>query len=217
MLLCIHSASYLQCIIPQTKSGKWRHLNLSQPSGASFLYADFWIPMAHLVSEQRKLIFLSLQLEQAQSSVLNWHTPSSNVAALAGLLPWLSWQQNHYHLAQLDQIRTRIWCRAVPYSLTLRYYYLFGNMVERWKIGILWYAPETTTRPTGWTWLSAWQALWNRCFCSSSLLLAVASDVGFEETLKCEPKTTRERLLIWEMRMFQMRRQFICQSPYAKQ
>lgn len=151
----MHPLSFLPSgIIPQTKGEKWRHLNLSQPSGTSFLYTYFWIPMATSGFWTKELSFLSLQLEQAQSSVLNWHTPSSNVAALAGLLSLLSWQQNHSHLAQLDQRRTCIWYRAVPYSLTLRYYYLFGIMIERWKIGILWYATETATRPTGWTWLS---------------------------------------------------------------
>ena len=44
------------------------------PQELRFYTLTFEYQWLHLVSEQRKLSFLSFPLEQAQSSVLNWHT-----------------------------------------------------------------------------------------------------------------------------------------------
>ena len=124
---------------------------------------------------------------------------------------WLSWIKEGHAFD----------VRLFLYSVTLHYYYLFGNMVRRWKIGILWYATETMTRSTDWTWRFAWSSFANSCFRSSSVLVEAASDAAFKETLKCEPKQQQKggRYVCCnrEMRMNQLRTQFICRAPYAKQ
>lgn len=139
-----------------------------------------------------KLSSLPLQLEQTHASVLSWHTPSSNAEH------WLAFCH-----CSLDSKITIIWLRwikeghafdvgLVLYSITLRHDYLFGNMVWRWKIGILWYATnnDQTYRLNLTVGLVASFKLQLPEFLYS---LEVFSDAGLEETLKCEPNSERER------------------------
>lgn len=219
MLLSIYLASCLQGILFHRQKVNYRDtLIFLTPQDLRSYKLTFEYQLLHLDSEQMKLSFLSLRLEQTHASVLNWHTPSWNVTALVGLLSLLSWQQNNYHLVHLEQRRTFIWCRAAPLQHNTSLLLPLCNMMQKWKIGILWYATETTTRPTDWILtvcpVSSFPVLLSQFLHS----LEFASDVRSEETLKCEPETTWERLLI---HVLQWRNedvlQFICRSQYAKQ
>lgn len=150
--------------------------------------------LLHLNSEQMELSFLRLQLEHMHLSSIDTHPANM-------LQPWLAFCR-----CSPDSKITIIWFiwikegRAFDvglllYSVTLRYRYLRGNMVQRWKIDILWYTTETVSRPTDWVMtvsrVGSFKLLLLQFLCS----LEVISDVRLEEILKCEPKTAWE--IVW--------------------
>lgn len=119
----------------------------------------------------------------------------------------LSWQQNNYHLVQLDQRRTCIWCRAVPLQHNT------SLLLPLWQHGMEMKNRHPLIRSRNNDQTCRMKLLTVCLVVSSKLLfpqclhsLEVASDVGFEEILKCEPNVreiecwyacSRREMRIW--------------------
>lgn len=153
------------------------------PQSSSF-YTLTEYQWLHLFLEQRKLSFLSFPLEQAQSSVSLTHPAQMLLHYWPSAIALLTAKSLSSGSVGSKKL-TRIWqgCSLQPHTSLLLPLWQHGReMKNRHPFDS---APASSPDLQAESWLSAWQALGEPgCFCSSSVLLAVASDVGLEETLK---------------------------------